>query len=247
MKDSTCKIHLLYWAIIFVLLSLFLILCVPGKINEDAFSNFSFASVLVSIVLAVISIILSLSVGQTTTHYNLEIKDIEKEIQEKLRQFEDLEDSFRSSIESIVHKEIEGVKENQGRITTMMKSILTPSSSLSHPQTATHHESSLDLSKSSYLCVASLYVALLCNKKQKPFPFEQLRQSSSIIVGFLTALSTIEPNNLQLRVENGAVFISQFSTKRWGIEEDLKKAIDTIDNPEIKDVIIAASKFILDD
>lgn len=247
MKDSTSKIHLLYWAIIFVLLSLFLILCVPGKINEDAFSNFSFASVLVSIVLAVISIVLSLSIGQTTTHYNLEIKDIEKEIQEKLRQFEDLEDSFRSSIESIVHKEIEGVKVSQSRITAMMRSILTPSSSLSHHRTTTHHESSLDISESSYLCVASLYIALLCNKKQKPFPFKQLKQSSPLILGFLNALSTIEPDNLQLRIEHSDVFISQFSTNRWGIEEDLKKATDAINNPEIKDVIIAASKFILDD
>lgn len=128
MRESNYKIHLMYWAILFVILTIFLVLCVPGRFNDDAFSNFSFASVLVSIVLAVISIVLSISVGQSTTHYNLEIKDVEKEIQDKLRKFDDLDDSIRTSVENIVKKEVDDVKKSQSEMNKIVESIVNSTS-----------------------------------------------------------------------------------------------------------------------
>jgi len=245
MKESNYRIHLLYWAIIFILLSVFLILCVPGRINEEAFSNFSFASVLVSIVLAVISIVLSLSVGQATTHYNLEIKDIEKEVSEKLKKFDDLDSSIRLAVESIVKKEVDGVKERQIVMNNKIEDLIR--SKNSYDLGAANHDGSLNLSSTSYLCVASLYIAYLCYKTKKPFPFSQLKQHSWIIIGFLNALSTIEPDNLLLMVKDNDVTISKFSNSRWGGEIELKDAIERMDKSDIKNVVIGASRIILED
>lgn len=240
MKESNYRIHLLYWAIIFVLLSIFLILCVPGRVNDNAFMNFSFASVLVSIVLAVISIVLSISVGQSTTHYNLEIKDVEKEIQDKLKKFDDLDGSIRTSVESIVKKEVDDVKKYQSEMNKSIESLVY--STVSKNSGAKRVGGSIDLSNASYLCVASLYLAAICHKAGKPIPISQLKQSSFMIVGFLNALSTIEPDNLLIQVKEKDIFVAKFSPSRWGSEDDLKNAVNSIDNDDIKDVVFAASK-----
>lgn len=245
MRESNYKIHLLYWAIIFVMLALFLILCIPGKINDEAFSNFSFASVLVSIVLAVISIVLSISVGQTTSHYNLEIKDVEKEIQEKLKRFDILDSSIRSSIEGVVKKEVEDVKRGQNEMNKNIESLIM--STNTKGTKANKQGESLDLSGVSHLCAASLYLASLCFKTNKPFPISQLHQSSAIIVGFLNALSTLEPENMFIEVQNNDIYVTRFSSSRWGSDSALNDALEGMDAPGIKKQVIAAGKYLLNE
>ena len=239
MRESNYKIHLLYWAIIFVILAIFFVLCVPGRINDDAFSNFSFASVLVSIVLAVISIILSISVGQSATHYNLEIKDVEKEIQDKLRKFDDLDDSIRTSVENIVKKEVDDVKKSQSETKKIMESLVD--SSMKGSSSAKSTGGTLDISNTNYLCVASLYMAAICYKTGKPFPISQLKHHSFMIIGFLSALSTIDPDNLLIQVKENNIYVTRFASGRWGDEEDLKNAVTHLDNKEIRDVVLSAS------
>lgn len=243
MGESNYKIHLMYWAIIFVVLALFLTLCVPGKINDEAFSNFSFASVLVSIVLAVISIVLSISVGQTTSQYNLQIKDVEKEIQEKLKRFDDLDSSIRSSVECVVKKEVEDVKKSQVEMNKSIESLIM--STNSKVPKANKQGESLDLSGVSYLCVASLYLASLCFKKKKPLPISQLHHSTAIIVGFLNALSTLEPENMSIEVQNNDIFVTRFSSSRWGNQAALDKAIDEMGDSGIKKQVIEAGKYLV--
>ena len=240
MRESNYKIHLTYWAVIFVILTIFLVLCVPGRINDDAFSNFSFASVLVSIVLAVISIVLSISVGQSTTHYNLEIKDVEKEIQDKLRKFDDLDDSIRTSVENIVKKEVDDVKKSQSEMSKIIES-LVDSTLVRGSSSVKTSGGTLNISNTNYLCVASLYLAAICYRTEKPLPISQLKQHSFMIVGFLSALSTIEPDNLLIQVKKNDIYVTSFASGRWGDEDELKNAVTHIDNEGIKDVVLSAS------
>jgi hypothetical protein len=240
MREANYKIHLMYWAIIFVILTIFIVLCVPGRINDEAFSNFSFASVLVSIVLAVISIVLSISVGQSTTHYNLEIKDVEKEIQDKLRKFDDLDDSIRSSVENVVKKEVDDVKRSQSETKKIIES-LVDSTRMKGSSSVKNTGGTLDISNTNYLCVASLYLAAICYRTGKPLPISQLKYHSFMIVGFLSALSTIEPDNLLTQVKGSEIYVTSFASSRWGDEEDLKNAVTHIDKKEIKDVVLSAS------
>lgn len=240
MKEANYKIHLMYWAIIFVILTIFIVLCVPGRINDEAFSNFSFASVLVSIVLAVISIVLSISVGQSTTHYNLEIKDVEKDIQDKLRKFDDLDDSIRTSVENIVKKEVDDVKKSQSETKKIIES-LVGSTIVKGSSSGKSTGETLDISNTNYLCVASLYLATICHRTGKPLPISQLKHHSFVIVGFLSALSTIEPDNLLIQVKGNDIYVTSFASGRWGDEEDLKNAVTHLDNKEIRDIVLSAS------
>lgn len=231
----------MYWAIIFVILTIFLVLCVPGRINDDAFLNFSFASVLVSIVLAVISIVLSISVGQTTTHYNLEIKDVEKEIQDKLRKFDDLDDSIRTSVENIVKREVDDVKKSQSEMNKIFESFLADSGIEKGSSSVRSVVGTLDISNTNYLCVASLFIAAICYRTGKPLPISQLKHHSFMIAVFLSALSTIEPDNLLIQIKKNNIYVTVFSSGRWGDEDDIKKAVTNLDNEEIRDVVLSAS------
>ncbi len=241
MRETNYKIHLLYWAIIFVILTIFIVLCVPGRINDEAFSNFSFASVLVSIVLAVISIVLSISVGQSTTHYNLEIKDVEKEIQDKLRKFDDLDDSIRTSVENIVKREVDDVKKSQSEMNKIFESLLADSRIEKGSSSVKSAVGTLDISNTNYLCVASLYIAAICYRTGKPLPISQLKHHSFMIAGFLSALSTIEPDNVLIQIKKNNIYVTGFSSGRWGDEDDIKKAVTNLDNEEIRDVVLSAS------
>ena len=53
--------HIVYIVIICLIVNVFLLCIVPGRVNDEAYQNFSFAATIVSIVLAVVSIVYSLN------------------------------------------------------------------------------------------------------------------------------------------------------------------------------------------
>lgn len=91
--------HIIYCAIILVLLAIFLLLVAPGNINESAFSHFSFASTLISIVLAVVSIIYSLQSGLSNNSYKTRMDEIQNSIQERMKNLQAVEISLKSLVE----------------------------------------------------------------------------------------------------------------------------------------------------
>lgn len=98
-NNNTKLIHLVYGAIILVLLGIFLILIAPGRINENAFSHFSFASTLISIVLAVVSIVYSLQSGLSNNTYKTRMDEIQRNISERISEFQKIENSLKGLVE----------------------------------------------------------------------------------------------------------------------------------------------------
>lgn len=84
------KVHALYLAIIFVIISAFLLIIAPITISPRAFENFSFASIVVSIVLAVVSIVYSFRAKSNSSENIAGIREIERNIDLKLEKFESL-------------------------------------------------------------------------------------------------------------------------------------------------------------
>lgn len=62
-RKKVSILRLIYVSIIFAIVQVFLLVICPGKISSYAFENFSFASTLISIVLAVVSIVYTLQSG----------------------------------------------------------------------------------------------------------------------------------------------------------------------------------------
>lgn len=62
----TCKVpvwHVAYIVLICILIVLFVLLIALGRINDDAYHNFSFAATITSFVLVVVSIVYSIQSG----------------------------------------------------------------------------------------------------------------------------------------------------------------------------------------
>ena len=66
--SGICHLHIIYLCIIFIIVLGFMIVCFcKGRISDDAFQNITFAATVSSILLALISIVLSMNAANTTT------------------------------------------------------------------------------------------------------------------------------------------------------------------------------------
>lgn len=91
--------HLIYGVIILVLFAIFLLLVAPGRINENAFSHFSFAATLISIVLAVVSIVYSLQSGLSNNSYKTRMDEIQRNISDRMAELQKIEMSLKNLVE----------------------------------------------------------------------------------------------------------------------------------------------------
>ena len=92
-------LHIIYSAIILCLLGVFILLIAPGRINDNAFTNFSFAATLISIVLAVVSIVYSLLSGLSNNSYKTRMDEIQKTISDRMHDLNSIELSLQNLVE----------------------------------------------------------------------------------------------------------------------------------------------------
>lgn len=90
--------HVVYIVIICIIINVSLLVIVPGRINNDAYTNFSFAATITSIVLAVVSIVYSLQSGLSSAGQLSSIKDIEGRISEEINKFSGIDESIRKAL-----------------------------------------------------------------------------------------------------------------------------------------------------
>lgn len=93
--------HLYYVLLIAVLIIVVLILHIPFGISRYAFDNFSFASTITSIVLAVVSIVYSIQSGNSSSDQLNGVRDIERNITKQLNNFSELEDKLHKKVDEI--------------------------------------------------------------------------------------------------------------------------------------------------
>lgn len=110
------SIHHLYYTILIAgLILLFVILLFPFGVSRYAFDNFSFASTITSIVLAVVSIVYSILSGNSSSDQLNGVRDIERNISSQLDNFSDLEEKMKKTIED-VQRGVSEVKEGQANV-----------------------------------------------------------------------------------------------------------------------------------
>lgn len=93
--------HIIYIVLICTIFCLVVILILPGRICEEAYTNFSFAATITSIVLAVVSIVYSLQSGLSSVGQLNSIKDVEVSIKNELQKFSDIEGAIKKVIDPI--------------------------------------------------------------------------------------------------------------------------------------------------
>jgi len=119
--------HIIYLIVICLIINIFLLCIIPGRINDDAFHNFSFAATITSIVLAVVSIVYSLQSGISSIGQIESIKEIESKIGREISRFSDLESSIKNAVkEGMIPLEnsVGDLQKAQDNVASLLKSSL---------------------------------------------------------------------------------------------------------------------------
>lgn len=94
--------HIMYITLVFIVLGICLLCIIPGRINDDAYHNFSFAATITSIVLAVVSIVYSIQSGLSSVGRMSNISEIESNINKEIARFSTLEASIKEGVKDVL-------------------------------------------------------------------------------------------------------------------------------------------------
>ena len=256
--------HIVYIVLICIIVNIFLICILPGRINEEAYQNFSFAATIVSIVLAVVSIVYSLQSGLSSIGQLNSIKDIEAKIGTELTRFSGLESSIKSALnESInplqasmgeVQRKQDDIQKAQDELFKNWREL---SQSVSNPITDGYQNddaSELAGKEVSQLLCVIFYVCLCSKETGKDLPYHILGKffgsRSYYCEGVINGLSVIKPDLLKVKVGSkpNRQAIETYNSTALGSKEWLQKQIKEGKNTKLgQDILVELNSFFYPD
>lgn len=253
--------HIIYLFIICLIINVFLLCIVPGRINDDAYQNFSFAATITSIVLAVVSIVYSLQSGLSSVGQLNSIKDIEAKIGAELTRFANLE----TSIKDVVREGITPLEASMGDIKQRQDEISKSQDDLFHNwielmQTTISYnkestENKIDDSEATTLRLSAespqifsviLYTCICSKETQKDIPYHILGQFFGVrryyCEGVINALATFIRDSLALTEgsKHTRQVVSKYDEKELGTKDWLRNQVLEGKNTKLGNDIICA-------
>lgn len=238
MEKKIDKLHLVYCVIICLIIIFAIIVCwvLTSKniISEYAFDNFAFASTIVSIVLAVVSIIYTIYSGSGVTNSIGVLKNVEESISKQLETMEDVENIIKKSI----------CKERQEMEHSLSDIIKSHLEQLFIPSVDTRNSRidkkngdvcTIDIHNNTPLGNVFLYCCFLSIDTKKPWNLEMPNKFADIFFsGYIAALKSIP----------SVEFTYQFDKKNktlshCGFSKDIT---NTITSKQIRDVLVKQLK-----
>ncbi len=232
-RKMVARVHIIYWAIIYAMLAIFLLLIAPGRVNENALENFSFASSLISIVLAVVSIVYSFQSGKNASDSIISLSQIEDNINSKVSSLESLRDDLKKCFMESLSPISEGVSSLREAQTDVSKkidqwSIKKADYDDNHNTSEnTAQVNSFNISSSSLLGNIALYAAALSYNKTKainPSIFNEIK-CDDYMYGFLVALSCTFPDKISFNGSPLDSVIEKFDYTFFGDIESIREKI----------------------
>lgn len=189
------RIHAGYLAIAFLILGLFLFLLAPVTVCPNAFQNFSFASTIVSIVLAVVSIVYSFR-SQSNSSDNISgIREIERNIASKLERFDSMKTELVDEVKSItrpIREEVSNIRMGQVEASNQMQLMIEK---MSQKSVDTHDGSGHLLNRTSFYGNVLMYVLCKAMQTGKEVDFDKIGLNMSknfdYFWGFVIALGSL--------------------------------------------------------
>lgn len=257
-SNSSNKIylyHLVYVIIIFVIIQLFLLVICPGRVNSYAFDNFSFASTLVSIVLAVVSIVYTLQSGRTSMEQQSDIKNIEERIRREINKF--------STIDKRINKALRPIESNINDIkqqTSDIKRSLDNNQNLlfmNSDKKSSNNETNNDkgdfefISKLPIMFNLVFYACMQCVGTGKPFPF---RTFKSIVgdkyyycLGVIKSLAIFKSDILGISYSSTSdrLNIKHFDSSKINVNSinDLRYFLCSYNDKEVDTIVFALDDY----
>lgn len=221
------RLHLIYGFVILAILGVCLLVIVPGCINPDAFDNFCFASTIVSIVLAVVSIVYSFRTKNNASDNMAGIREIERGIDDKLRRFDELEKHIISELDNSLqsginplHQDVSSLHDDQVGLRESIEEIKEEM----RQQSIVAKESNSDkkdkiatrFNFNSFLGNIALYLACLSYKSHKSIDLARinvkLEQRKDYLYGYLIALVVAFPDSIKAKSDSGKTIVgSEFT------------------------------------
>lgn len=90
--------HFVYVILFCIMFSIVTLVLIPGRVNDDAYQNFSFAATITSIVLALVSIVYSLQSGLSSVGQLHSVIEIESQISNEIKKFSGIDEKIRSAL-----------------------------------------------------------------------------------------------------------------------------------------------------
>ena len=252
--------HIVYIVIICLIVNVFLLCIIPGRINDEAYQNFSFAATIVSIVLAVVSIVYSLQSGLSSIGQLNGIKDIEAKIGTELARFTDLESSIKTAVQESINplqasmgdikQKQDDIQKAQDELTKNWKEF---NQSVNSINTDGHHNN--DASELAgkeipqILCVI-FYVCLCSKDTGKDLPYHILGKffgnRSYYCEGVINGLSVIKPDLIKVKTGSKPMrqAIEVYNADALGSKDWLIKQIKEGKNSKLgEDILVALNNF----
>jgi len=223
------RLHLIYIVIICAIIMICTLCIIPTCVSSTAFQNFSFASTIVSIVLAVVSIIYSLWSGQKSNNQYTGISNIERKIDEQLQGFSHIEQSISEKLNPIKNS-FDQLTEDQTKTRSEIQEL---KSLLGDNHTKISHNSD-KYNLNSYPTYANiaLYALCLSNLTSKAVPANILEKTiGNYWIGFMVAMSRQQSDKLKYTPQGDSVIITTYDMTFFpGKEQILSELIVTADS-----------------
>lgn len=247
-RKKIVRLHLVYWAIIFIFLAIFLLLIAPGRVNRHAFENFSFASTLVSIVLAVVSIVYSFRTKSNASENIAGIREIERNIDSKLQKFDSLKNEIVEEVKGItrpIEDDVSSIRQGQVEASNQMKEMFDKMAQNSAKPTDTDGKL---LSSASFYGNVMMYI--LCKSKQSGKAIDlakmglDFNDNYEYYWGFLIALTALKGRPFDYEDKGHIITVTQYDETQLGDIEYWKSIINDFKNKtEVKKYMDAVDEY----
>ena len=232
--------HILYWLLITIIINIFLFCVCPGRVSDEAMDNISFASAIVSIVLALVSIVYSMQSGFSSSSQMEGVREIEGNIQKELGKFEDLRQTISQSLDPI-NITVRNLQKTAGDIQKAQDDMKKNIEGLFNPVTVEVSDANNVGKKKdiilNHIMIVSLYAAAKSFETTMDLPFHifasYVGYRSHYSEGMLEGCAAIEDG---LTIETGSnptrKKVTKYNDKTFGTAEELREK--AIANPNVR-------------
>lgn len=221
---SVYRLHLAYELVICLILMVCALCVIPKYVSEAAFQNFSFASTIVSIVLAVVSIVYSLWSGQKSNNQYMGMAHIESKIDEQLKGFERIEESISNRLNPI-NVQIAQIKDDQIKTRQAVDKMNDLLGTNSTSEGNSVHQLYNAKGNPLYADI-SLYVFALAYDRKTSIPSKLLdKLTGKYWSGFIVAISRTQPEKLNYVNKGGTIMVTAYDTDFFCKASDIKGRI----------------------
>lgn len=245
--------HVLYIILIFFILGICLLCVIPGRINDDAYHNFSFAATITSIVLAVVSIVYSIQSGLSSVGRMSNLSEIESSINKEIARFSTLEASIKEGVKEIMNPIQASMGDIQQRQNDLQKAQDDLARNFSEMLIISTNVQKKKGTKNEFpknnlpqIFAVILLTCLYSHKTGKDIPYHILGRffgvRSYYCEGVINCMSVFQNTSLQVDEgsKNGRQRISLYDEAEFGTEAQLRKLVLIGNNEKLGNDIIAA-------